>query len=174
MSALKRASGRADARPDGHTVKDRITREHLAADTPATGDRMDEYRCSEDAIMQRKEQNEMTVRMHGEVAIVDVASNACLCDENDVPALILELLDHGTRNVVLNLARLPYIDSMGFGGLIRSYTSVARQGGRLKLLHAHERIQHLIEVMDMAAVLEVFASEEDAVGSFNRAPGRTT
>ena len=45
---------------------------------------------------------------------------------------------------MLNLADVPYVDSAGLGEIVRTYTTVSRQGGSLKLLNLTKRITDLL------------------------------
>ena len=54
------------------------------------------------------------------------------------------LLQQGKKQIVLNLEGVPYIDSAGLGEIVRTYTTVSRQGGKLKLLNLTKRIQDLL------------------------------
>ena len=47
---------------------------------------------------------------------------------------ISNLVQQGHRNLLLNLEGVPYIDSAGLGEIVRTYTTVSRQGGKLKLV----------------------------------------
>jgi anti-sigma B factor antagonist len=60
--------------------------------------------------------------------------------------------------VVIDLAELTYVDSMGLGTLVRLYTS-ARQGGcEFKLLHLGKQLRN---VLKMTNLLAVFGQAED-------------
>jgi len=52
----------------------------------------------------------------------------------------------GHKKIVLNLAGVPYIDSAGLGEVVRTYTTVSRQGGSLKLLNLTKRITDLLSI----------------------------
>ena len=76
------------------------------------------------------------------------------------------LVNQGYKKVVLNLAEVPYIDSAGLGEIVRTYTTVSRQGGSLKLLNLTKRITDLLSITKLLTVFETFDSENDAVRSF--------
>ena len=69
---------------------------------------------------------------------------------------------------MLNLADVPYIDSAGLGEIVRTYTTVSRQGGSLKLLNLTKRITDLLAITKLLTVFETFDTENDAVKSFRR------
>ena len=56
------------------------------------------------------------------------------------------LVNQGQKKIVLNLAEVPYIDSAGLGEIVRTYTTVSRQGGSLKLLNLTKRITDLLSI----------------------------
>ena len=77
------------------------------------------------------------------------------------------LVNQGHKKIVLNLADVPYIDSAGLGEVVRTYTTVSRQGGSLKLLNLTKRITDLLSITKLLTVFETFDSENDAVQSFS-------
>jgi anti-sigma B factor antagonist len=103
----------------------------------------------------------------GDVTILDLKGKLTLGEgdallKDKVNSLILE----GQKKLVLNLEGVPYIDSAGLGEIVRTYTTVSRQGGRLKLLHLTKRIQDLLSITKLLTVFETYDSEQEAVQSF--------
>ncbi len=72
----------------------------------------------------------------------------------------------GTRNVVLNLERVDYIDSTGLGALVMSATSMRKNSGTMKLLNLNRRNIELLVMTKLATVFEIFNDEQDAVNSY--------
>ena len=62
---------------------------------------------------------------------------------------------------------MPYIDSAGLGEVVRTYTTVSRQGGSLKLLNLTKRITDLLSITKLLTVFETFETENEAVRSFS-------
>ena len=109
-------------------------------------------------------------RSSGEVMILDLKGKMTLGDGDTLlKDKINSLLLQGHRKLVLNLAGVPYMDSAGLGEVVRSFTTVSRQGGSLKLLNLTKRIQDLLLITKLLTVFETFESESDAVRSFNSA-----
>src|SRR5581483_69086 len=65
----------------------------------------------------------ITSRLVSDVVIVDVNGRLCLPDVG-LREHVNELLEEGHRAFVLNLAKVPYVDSFGLGQLITICTSV--------------------------------------------------
>ncbi len=79
---------------------------------------------------------------------------------------ISNLIQQGHRNLLLNLEGVPYVDSAGLGEIVRTYTTVSRQGGKLKLVNLTKRITDLLAITKLLTVFETYESEDEAVNSF--------
>ncbi len=79
---------------------------------------------------------------------------------------IAELLENGVRHILLDAQHLEHIDSSGIGQLIKSFTSVTRRGGEMKLLHPIQTLQQILIVTKLTRLFEIFDNEETALESF--------
>ena len=80
---------------------------------------------------------------------------------------IEEVISRGGLHVIVNLAKVPYIDSGGLGQLVASYGSVKRAGGAMKLLNVNSRNHDLLSITRLVTVFESFDSEAEAIRSFD-------
>jgi anti-sigma B factor antagonist len=72
----------------------------------------------------------------------------------------------GNKKLLLNLGDVSYIDSSGIGELVSGFTSVANQGGQLKLLNLTKRVKDLLQITKLYTVFEVYDEEAAAIRSF--------
>ncbi len=79
---------------------------------------------------------------------------------------IRKLLEEGKKNILLNLAGVSYVDSSGIGELVSSFTSVNKEGGKLKLLKLTQKIQDLLAITKLLTVFDTFEEEQEAVDSY--------
>ena len=104
----------------------------------------------------------------GDVVVLDLKGKITLGEGDELlKDKVNSLLNQGRKKIVLNLAEVPYIDSAGLGEVVRTYTTVSRQGGSLKLLNLTKRITDLLSITKLLTVFETFDSENDAVRSFS-------
>jgi anti-sigma B factor antagonist len=106
-------------------------------------------------------------RAVGEVILLDLKGRMTMGEGDEllkdkVNSLILQ----GRKKIVFNLEGVPYIDSSGLGEIVRTYTTVSRQGGSLKLLNLTKRITDLLAITKLLTVFDTYDSEADAVRSF--------
>ena len=107
-------------------------------------------------------------RKNGDVVLLDLKGKITLGEGDELlKDKVNSLVNQGHRKIVLNLAEVPYIDSAGLGEIVRTYTTVSRQGGRLKLLGLTKRITDLLSITKLLTVFETFDSEDEAVRSFS-------
>jgi anti-sigma B factor antagonist len=109
-------------------------------------------------------------RAVGDVVVLDLKGKITLGEGDELlKDKVNSLVNQGHRKIVLNLADVPYIDSAGLGEIVRTYTTVSRQGGSLKLLNLTKRITDLLSITKLLTVFETFESENEAVRSFSAA-----
>ena len=102
------------------------------------------------------------------VVVLDVKGKITLGEGDELlKDKINSLVNQGRKQILLNLAGVPYIDSAGLGEIVRTYTTVSRQGGSLKLLNLTKRITDLLSITKLLTVFETFDTENEAVRSFS-------
>ena len=107
-------------------------------------------------------------RTVSDVTVLDLKGKMTLGEGDELlKDKINSLLASGKRKLVLNLEGVPYIDSAGLGEIVRTYTTVSRQGGSLKLLNLTKRIEDLLAITKLLTVFETYDTEQEAVKSFS-------
>ena len=106
-------------------------------------------------------------RSAGDVTVLDLKGKMTLGEGDELlKDKINSLLHQGRKKVVLNLEGVPYIDSAGLGEIVRTYTTISREGGSMKLLNLTKRITDLLSITKLLTVFETYDNEADAVRSF--------
>ncbi|MCA1583894.1 MAG: STAS domain-containing protein [Acidobacteria bacterium] len=110
---------------------------------------------------------EIAERTVGDVTVLDLRGKMTLGEGDELlKDKINSMLANGRKKLILNLEGVPYIDSAGLGEIVRTYTTVSRQGGSLKLLNLTKRIEDLLSITKLLTVFETFDTEPEAVKSF--------
>lgn len=77
-----------------------------------------------------------------------------------------EAASSDTKNLIVNLQKVAYIDSTGLGTLIVGHSAMKDSGGAMKLLHLSERHMELMVISKLTTVFEIFDDEQKAINSF--------
>jgi anti-sigma B factor antagonist len=108
------------------------------------------------------------IRSANGVTIVDVHGKITIGEGSiELRHRLRELLQAGKKDVLLNLGDVSYLDSSGIGELVSCYTTVANQGGRLKLLNLTKKVQELLTITKLLTVFESYEDEAKAIASFS-------
>lgn len=103
----------------------------------------------------------------GDVTILDMDGKITIGEGSvALRTAIRRLLEEGKKKILLNLAKVGYIDSSGIGELVSSYTAINKENGELKLLNLTQKLQDLLTITKLLTVFDVYESEEEALASF--------
>jgi anti-sigma B factor antagonist len=106
-------------------------------------------------------------RVVDDVTVLDLKGKMTLGEGDELlKDKINSLVSQGHKKIILNLEAVPYIDSAGLGEIVRTYTSISRQGGKLKLLNVSKRIQDLLVITKLITIFDSYEEEKEAVQSF--------
>ena len=105
-------------------------------------------------------------RTINDVTVLDIEGNLALNENARFRTHVTGAIDAGFHKLIVNLARVKYMDSSGLGELISCYTALRRVNGHVKLLHLNNRLQYLLAITNLDSVFETFDSEPAAVSSF--------
>ncbi len=106
-------------------------------------------------------------RMSGEIAVLDLSGKIMGGDDFDLfNNTIKSMVAEGQVDIVLNLSKVKWINSTGLGLMVSAYTSLVKQGGRMKIASVSDRIDNILHVTQLELIFETFDKEEDALKSF--------
>lgn len=102
------------------------------------------------------------------VVVVDCVGRITFGDEAAALREAVKVLLPQTREIVLNMKEVSYVDSGGLGTLVGLYTSARAAGGELKLAHLTHRVGDLLQVTKLLTVFDVHDTVEAAINSFRK------
>jgi anti-anti-sigma factor len=79
---------------------------------------------------------------------------------------VTDLLAHGERQFLIDLAPVAYLDSAAIGCLMDLFRQINHAGGRLKLSGVQRRVQALLTLTGTQHFIEIHADESSAIDSF--------
>lgn len=110
---------------------------------------------------------QISIRKSGDVTILDLLGRSTIGGDSDLLSSHLKkLVASDVRKLLLNLAELTQVDSSGISIIVRTYASLRRQGGALKLLCPRGRVLAVLRVIHLLDVIPSFEDETQALASF--------
>lgn len=108
--------------------------------------------------METRQVNGVTVvTCHGRITF---GEDAAALREN------LKRLLSSSRQIVLNLSEVSYIDSGGLGTLVGVYSSARSAGADIKLTGLGQRLRDVLQVTKLVTVFEAYDTDKEAIAAF--------
>ncbi len=101
------------------------------------------------------------------VVILDLKGKILIGD--DITVLresINNLVKENETKVLINFEQVPYLDSTGLGEIVRTYTSIKKNSGEVKILNLGVKVKDLMTITKLITVFETFDEEDRAIKSF--------
>jgi anti-anti-sigma factor len=111
---------------------------------------------------------EIQLRQFGDIVIVYLTGRATIGLGNDLlNAKLRQVVESGAKKILVNLSGLAQIDSSGISSIVRTFVTLERTGGTLKLLNAEGRVKEVLTVTRLLAAIPNFEDENKALASFH-------
>jgi anti-sigma B factor antagonist len=78
---------------------------------------------------------------------------------------IHDLIEEGYKNVILDMAGVPWINSTGLGILITGYHSIKAAEGSMKICNVKERVLSIFYISQLENIFDVFETRDEALAS---------
>jgi anti-sigma B factor antagonist len=110
---------------------------------------------------------QISSRKVGDVTVLDVRGRATLGAGNDALSAELRKLAEGeAAKVLVNLAGVAQMDSSGISTIVRSFVTLERRGGKLKLLQPAGHVREVLELTRLIQSIPTYDEESIALASF--------
>ena len=107
--------------------------------------------------------------------ILDLSGKITLGESNrQLHEAIRRLIAEGKNDLILNLAKVGFIDSSGLGEIVAGFTTVKAAGGSLKLINLPDRLGDLMTITKLYTVFEIYDSEAAGIEAFQSKKNLTT
>jgi len=78
---------------------------------------------------------------------------------------LIDLVDEGKYNIVIDLQKVEFMDSSGLGVLVGGLKRVKSHQGSISLVVTQENILKIFRITGLVKVFPIYASEEEAINS---------
>ena len=117
----------------------------------------------------KTEQLELNVRRAANnIPVIDLKGEVDVYTAPKFKNAMIDLIDQGNYNVVVNLSNVQYMDSAGLGALVSGLKRVREHNGTINLVSPTVPVQRVLDITRLSKILSIYANEQqalDAVGS---------
>src|SRR6266849_2055017 len=92
-------------------------------------------------------------------------------ESNALREKLRSLLAAGKKKIVLNMAKIEYIDSSGLGALVAAHVTAKTQSASVRLCHLGKKFHDIMQLTRLLTVFDVYDTQAAAVSSFQAAKG---
>jgi len=99
------------------------------------------------------------IRLEGEVDIYT-------CPQ--LKETILRLIDDGEYHIIIDMEKVPYIDSAGLGVLVGARRRVGEHDGSISIVNPYPSVYKVLEITRLTKIFEVYQDKEGALTALGR------
>ncbi len=101
------------------------------------------------------------------VTVLDLSGRITLGEGSvQLREAVRDLISKGSKNILLNMGDVNYIDSSGLGELVSAFTTAKNQGAAVKLLSLTKKVKDVLQLTKLYTVFDIYDDEASAISSF--------
>jgi len=110
---------------------------------------------------------DIKVRKAGKATILDLSGPLKMGEAVEAfREQVEELMGGGAKNIAINLAGVPEMDSSGIGALVRAFSTLKQGGGKCKFFAPPKRVKQTLKMVRLDTVLDLAEDEQTALAGF--------
>ena len=103
----------------------------------------------------------------GEIVLLEPKGELVGGDEtDDLHQTIEGLIKEENKKLVIDLAKVHYLNSSALGMLAWAHTNYSKRGGRIVLAEVEKNIRNIFVITKLSLVFDLYQNQRDAVASF--------
>ncbi len=106
---------------------------------------------------------QINVRKNGTTRIIDLHGEVDAYTSARFREIMLELIDDGGIDLVINMCKVEYIDSSGLGALVGGLKRVSERNGKIVIVSDGPQIRKVFEITGLEKVFPIYDEEHHAV-----------
>ena len=106
-------------------------------------------------------------KIEGDVAILSLSGKMMGGPETaELQELVKSLIGDNITKVIVDLAKVKWMNSSGLGSLMGALTSMRNADGDLKLANVTDKVQSLLMITQLMTIFKTYNSVDRAIASF--------
>lgn len=103
-----------------------------------------------------------------DIAVLELRGSIVNINEiNILKSKATDLFEQGNRKLIIDLANVKYMNSLGIGSLVSIYSMYAKGNGKMKLCQMGKNIKNMFVITRLISIFDVEEKREEAIRNFN-------
>ncbi|MDO8589142.1 MAG: STAS domain-containing protein [Armatimonadota bacterium] len=111
------------------------------------------------------------IREHNGLRILDVIGEIDVYTAPQFKESVNNVIASGQRHLIINMERVTYMDSSGFGTLLSATKRLRPDGGTVNLVKCNSPITRMLRITKLDTIFGTYSSEEDALAEIKEKAG---
>ena len=100
------------------------------------------------------------------ITVVTIEGELAVPDSDRFKDFLMERIQGGTIDMVIDFSDVPTIDSSGISALLALLQASRRKGGDIRIASVNDRIEEVFNQVGLQHVFRTFNTRDDGVASF--------
>lgn len=105
-----------------------------------------------------------SVRHNAPLVVIDLTGDVTTFADEEINRAYREVCEQGAENILLNFARVDYVNSAGVSTIIGILGQTREADQRLLITGLTPHYQKIFQIMGLTQYVPIFPSEEEAIG----------
>ncbi|MCZ8154988.1 MAG: STAS domain-containing protein [Leptospira sp.] len=107
----------------------------------------------------------ITEKLVDSIPVISIEGEVDLYNAKELKDILDQRIKNQQYEIVVNLEKVPFMDSSGIGTLVTAMYKLKKYHGNLKVCHVHGSVAKVFKLTGMESHLQVLDNEETAIAS---------
>lgn len=101
-----------------------------------------------------------------DIKIIELEGEVDVYTSMNLKKELNNLIDNGSKKIIINLKKVIYMDSSGLGVLVAVLKKIKKDEGSMKITNLSSSIKKIFELTRLTKFFEIYEEEKEALQSF--------
>jgi anti-sigma B factor antagonist len=97
------------------------------------------------------------------IKIIHIEENITFANVKEFAQITQKIIDEGATRILLDMDKVSFCNSHGFGAIVSIYTRLAKRDGRFAILRPQDAILEVLEITKMDSIIGVYKNKDEAI-----------